>query len=343
MPPQSPHILIVLMGSLGDLTRGLCLVAPLRKAYPLARISWLVEPAWRPVLDLVEGIDDIIVFNRPAPVNGVLQLRRELGKRHFDITLDLQRHFKSGFFALLSGAPRRIGFHRRNAKEFNWVFNNEHIDCYSDRLPKIRHYLKFLEPLGIREPEVLDFGFSGLPVPDLLPPSVMGLSAPFAAVVMGSSWITKDWCHDGYRDLARDLLDDRRMPTVLLGDRSKIDEAARVASEVDDERLVNLTGTTTLPELLAILKAAAVAVGPDSGPGHMSAAVGTPYVTLFGPTPVARVVPYNCETFAVASDLDCAPCNKKKCPRRDVLCMRGLSRDLLREKLDRALASPTAS
>ncbi len=86
-------------------------------------------------------------------MSAVRRLYKDLRQDRFDITLDLQRILKSGFFSLLSGAGRRIGFHRRNAKEFNWIFNNEHIAYFSDDLPKIRHYLKFTEYLGLPEPD----------------------------------------------------------------------------------------------------------------------------------------------------------------------------------------------
>ena len=196
---KDPYILIILMGSLGDLVRGLSVVAPLKKQYPRGRITWLVEPAWRDIVSLHPGIDDVITFQRPEPVRGLIQLRKELRRHRFDITIDLQRHLKSGFFSLLSGAGRRIGFHRKNAKEFNWVFNNEHIDYYSDELPKIQHYLRFLTYLKIPFAGDLDFGFSRFDAGRHLPEAVRNLSGPFVAIVMGSSWENKDWCYEGYR------------------------------------------------------------------------------------------------------------------------------------------------
>lgn len=338
MSKENPAILIILMGSLGDLVRGLCIVAPLKKRFPRGCITWLVEPAWKDIVHLHAGIDSVIVFNRDQPFKGLVQLRKDLHRTHFDITIDLQRHLKSGFFSLLSGAKRRIGFHRHNTKEFNWLFNNEHIGHYDESLPKIDHYLRFIEHLFIPKPKTLDFGLSVSPVTKFVPPPLRAIKSPFVAVVMGSSWVTKDWCQEGYSDLVRDILSNRQVAVVLIGDTSKINSARLLQKETGDKRLVNLTGQTSLLELLAVLKQAAAVVGPDSGPGHMAAAVGTPYVTLFGPTPVARVVPYNCENLVVTPDISCAPCNKKKCPKKNVLCMRNLSMDLLREKLDEALA-----
>ena len=119
-----------------------------------------MEPSWKSLVDYHPLIDDVIVFDRPRGIAAVITLRQDLNKHHFDITLDLQRHFKSGFFSLLSGAPLRIGVHPRNAKEFNWVFNNHHISYFSDQRPKLDHYLKFIAYLGGTPSDMPDFGLS---------------------------------------------------------------------------------------------------------------------------------------------------------------------------------------
>jgi ADP-heptose:LPS heptosyltransferase len=101
---------------------------------------------------------------------------------------------------------------------------------------------------------------------------------------------------------------------------------------------MNLVCKTSLLELVAILKAAAVGVGPDSGPGHLAAAVGTPYVSLFGPTSPKRVAPYGSEHLVVESGVSCAPCYKKECPGLEKLCMRLVTVEAVEEKLSEALA-----
>ncbi|MBT8351288.1 MAG: hypothetical protein KJO26_08660 [Deltaproteobacteria bacterium] len=118
----SPSILIILMGSLGDVVRGFFLVSHIKNNLPKSKITWIVEPAWSELVDFHPRIDKMIVFNRPKNVVGVLNLYKVLSRGHFDIVFDLQRHFKSGFFSLLSGAKTRVGFGRKNAKELNWIY-----------------------------------------------------------------------------------------------------------------------------------------------------------------------------------------------------------------------------
>jgi ADP-heptose:LPS heptosyltransferase len=328
------------MGSLGDVVRGLCIVSHIKNNLPKSRITWLVEPKWSELVGIHPQIDKIIVFNRPRNLPGVWQLYRDLTQENFDITLDLQRHFKSGVFSLLSGAKRRIGFHRQNAKEINWLFNNEHIEWVRNELefPKWRHYLKFTAYLGFPEPLALDFGISSQDPRIRLPNIIAQIDGPFIAVVMGSSWKTKDWFFDKYHRLVKNMLFADNRTVVLIGDHSKTAEAAKLCDKIGPGKLINLVGKTSLLEVTAVLAAAAAGVGPDSGPAHLSAEVGTPFVTIFGPTPPIRNAPYKCDHLVVQSELDCVPCYKKDCPDLDRQCMRLVAVEMVEKKISEALA-----
>jgi lipopolysaccharide heptosyltransferase II len=342
--PSASSILIILMGSIGDVARGLCLVSHIKNNLPESRVTWLVEPICSEVVCLHPQIDKMIVFDRPRNLLGIRNLYKDLSREHFDITLDLQRHLKSGFFSFLSGAKRRIGFNRRNSGEFNWIFNNEHIPYVSDelKLPKLHHYLKFTEYLGLPKPASLDFGFSCLDEKSNLPDIIAKISKPFIAVVMGSSWESKDWFFEGYYKLVKNILSSMKGAVVLLGNGSQVLSATKLCQKVGSHELINLVGKTSIPELVAVLKAAAAGVGPDSGPGHLAAAVETPYVALFGPTSPKRAAPYNCEHLVVQSGVSCVSCYKKKCPDLDRLCMRLISVESVQKKLSLALKTVNA-
>ena len=334
---DTASILIILMGSLGDLIRGLCVASHIKNNRPHSRVTWLVEPQWAELVRRHPHIDEMIVFDRPRHVAGVLALKKELAARHFDITLDLQRHLKSGFFSLLSRARKRVGFHPRNAKEFNWLFNTEHIDYYPDDLPKLDHYLKFTEHLNLPQPEKLDFGFSWLNDANFKPGALRGLHKKAVAMVMGSSWKSKDWTREGYIQLASRVLAWGTHAVILLGDRSQTEAAGMLRKTINSPDLINLTGRTSLVELAAALRFSSVAVGPDSGPGHMASAVGTPYVSLFGPTSPQRVAPYKSEHLVIAAGEQCAPCYKKSCPGKGARCMANIRPADVEGKLIQAL------
>lgn len=329
-------ILIVLTGSLGDIARALCLPAHFKEHWPGTRITWLVESRWKDLVSNHPHIDRTVVFERAWRIAAVTNTLKQLRSESYDIALDLQRILKSGLMSKASGAGRRVGFHPRNAKEFNWVFNNEHIGFYSDHLPKLQHYLKFAEHLGLPAPASLDFG--------LLPTHTARGSAqlekvnhPFIAVVTGSSKVSKDWHFEGYCELITKFIAAGNHSVVLLGDRTQAGTARRLTERLQSEQVIDLVDRTSLPELVAILSQADAAVGPDTGVGHLAAAIKTPYVTLMGPTAAKRVAPYGCDHLVVQGDTPCAPCGDKKCRQPQYDCMGAIGADAVFSMLESAM------
>ena len=150
VPNSDPkRILLILHGSIGDVTRALPLATVLRKGFPQSYIAWSVEPASRPLLEHNSAIDDLIVFDRASGWRALGPFLKQIREKHFDLVLDLQRILKSGLISWATGAPRRLGFNRLDAKEFNWVFNNLHIEPFGESIPKIEHYFKFTDALGL--------------------------------------------------------------------------------------------------------------------------------------------------------------------------------------------------
>jgi lipopolysaccharide heptosyltransferase I len=328
-----PSILIVLMGSVGDVARGLPLVHAIKAAWPGCRVSWLVEPKSFGVVALHNGIDEVIRFERGAGLAAVWKLRKTLRARRFDLVLDLQRHFKSGVFSWLTGAPRRIGFHRNDTKEGNWLFSTETISARGEEVAKLVHYLTFLSHLGIPQPEPLEFGIRERATQVSLPAELEVLQGPLVGLVLGSSWRSKDWFAEGYSQLISALLSRTKAQVVLLGDGSMAALSQKLSAAHPSERVVTAVGKTSLQQLVAVIARTAVMCGPDSGPGHLAAALNVPYVGLFGATNPGRTAPYRSEGVVVQSNLGCAPCYRRECPGLGRLCMRLISPEVVCDRI----------
>jgi ADP-heptose:LPS heptosyltransferase len=331
--PAGQRYLIILLGALGDVVRGLSIVHALKSVDPTCRITWLVEPASSGVVALNRSVDEVIVFKRTEGIRGVLSLGKELRSRTFDITLDMQRHLKSGFFSWLSRAPRRIGFHPDDTKECNWLFNTQYIEARGDSASKIEHYVSFLKVLGFPVPATVDAGLSHITLQSIGKEWSSTLERPYLGIILGSSRYSKDWPEEGYQGLLERCQVAGIEMAVLLGDRSKLEMAARLERAPSPLKIVNAVGKTTLEELVGIIHGARVCVGPDSGPGHIAGALGVPHVTLFGPTPAARNAPRGSEELSIVSALGCSPCRRRVCPGLDKLCMRLISPDAVLERL----------
>lgn len=320
------RVLIVLMGSIGDVTRGFSVLSPIKQRYPDVEITWLVEPKCEGLVKLHPLINRVIVFNRMLGVRGIPALRRELQKEEFDVVLDMQRHFKSGFFSWLARAKRRIGFHPGNTKEYNHWFHRDHIEYFPESVSKIANYQAFVQSIGgvsCGSSGPFTFGlesFEGGRYPQL--PAV----SEYIGVVLGSSWPSKDIPRSAYLLLLRRVLE--LFPTfviVLFGDKTHVDFAKVLLAELNDERIFSTAGATDLGGLCTLLGKCTVVVGPDSGPGHICSAVGTPYIACFGPTDPKRVAPVGNEDRVIQSGIGCAPCWRRQCPGLDSLCMKMIS------------------
>lgn len=140
-------------------------------------------------------------------------------------------------------------------------------------------------------------------------------------LALGSSWESKDWPPSGYGELIKQLSLNDDLRIALVGDSRQAPLGSKLQS-MGGERVVNLAGETKLTELVGILSLSAVSAGPDTGVGHLASLVGTPYVSLFGPTDPARVAPFGSEELVLTSYVPCRPCGRRVCPGLKNACMR---------------------
>lgn len=321
------RVLIVLFGAIGDVTRALPLAVRLKRAWPECHLTWAVEPLSRSLVEGHPSIDEVIVFQRKEGLPGYLRFRQDLRSRAaFDLTLDLQRHLKSGFTSWSSRAPRRIGFHRRNSKEFNFLFQTETIRAVDNWTQKIGHYQLFGDALGLPAVEPLDFGLHPTSeeqdkVRTLLEPLRNVPQNRRLAFILGSSWPSRFWLAERYREVAEELARSNGTRVVLIGGESEREIAEQVEASLPEVPVLNLVGKTSLRDLIALFSEMGAVVGSDSGPMHIAAAVGAPVVSLWGSTSPLRSAPYRSEDLVLQSAVGCSPCYRKNCPGLGRLCM----------------------
>jgi lipopolysaccharide heptosyltransferase II len=327
------RILIVLLGAIGDVVRALPLAMRLRGGWPAAKLMWAVEPAAAPIVDRHPALDEILLFNRPEGAREFARFLRAVRHCGADLTLDLQRHFKSGLTSWYSGASARIGFAAANSREGNWLFNNQHIAPVERFSPKVAQYLSFADSLEV-PPAPVSFGLRLEPDEEARVSELLSnVQGSFAALFTGSTWPSRSWFPLPTATLCREL-QARGLSVVLIGAPSDEPFAGEVVAA--GAEVVNLVGRTSLRDVIGILARATIAVGPDSGPMHISSAVGTPVVSLWGATSPARSAPYGCENLVVRGDVPCAPCYLRRCPIGR-LCMQTIRPETVLARVDDVL------
>ena len=294
------RILIIKPSSLGDVVHALPTVNLIRKRFPDAHISWLINDTLGSLLKHCPIVDEVIGFPRHQCTK-LPALVRQLRQSRFDIVIDLQGLLRSGLMTWLTRAPRRIGL--SDAREGARFFYNEIVDV--PRAHAIDRYVLAARHLGCEAtPIEFPLGISG-----------QIKSEGLIAVNPSARWETKLWGSDQFAELVRRLPRERVVLTGSGAERDTIEQIAHGSR--------NLAGQTDLFQLAELYRRCAVVISNDSGPMHVAAAVGTPVVAIFGPTDPALTGPYGSRHVVVRAGIPCSPCFKDHCTNHVLMeCMK---------------------
>ena len=330
-------VLIVRLGALGDIVHAVPVAAALRERFPAARIDWVVDERHQDVLSLVSAVDRRIVWrSRSLPVGSrIAQLRRALAAGAYDAAVDVQGLLKSAAVARLSGAPRVLGFAAARLREPPARFLYTETCDPGGAGHVVRTNLVFARRLGApaaapRFP--LDVPASA--ALDGARRALGGGRGPFAVINPGAAWPNKRWSPTRLGQVAEWLRDARRLPSLVTWGPG--DESAAAAVVDGSGGAARLAPPTGVPDLAAILGAAAVVVSGDTGPMHLAAALGTPVVGLHGPTDARRNGPWAPGDVAVSRFADCRCRYRRRC-RAARPCLDDVTVDEVTAALDRRL------
>ena len=316
--PAPKRILIVLLGAIGDVVRALALLGRIRRGWPSAHIAWAVEPKSEPILRHHPWLDEIILFDRGRAPYSVFPFLSKIRAGRFDLVLDLQRILKSGVISYYSGAPVRLGFAAANTKEMNHLFSTRRIEPQAEMSLKLLQYQAFGDALGLPRCEI-EFGLAATGEERARARELLGgAPRPILGVILGSSWPSRLYFPESIAAVIRGLSQKNGagpgLFPVLLGGPDDVALARAVAEETRGAPMLNLAGSTSLRDLVAIFPECAAAFGPDSGPMHIAAATGCPVVSLWGSTSPIRSAPWGFERFALRGEIPCHPCYLRRCP-----------------------------
>jgi lipopolysaccharide heptosyltransferase I len=291
---QHPRrILIVRFSAVGDVVHALPVLIALRTRFPHAEIAWLVEEKMSKILLGHWAIDRLIIVkkNWMKSWQETSFLRKRLKIFAPDVTIDVQGLFKSSFAAWLSGAKHRIGFGGIDGREGSRWFNNCRIVPDADHI--IDRNMSLLEPFGVCGSSV-DFDLPECEMDRRSAHKFLnseGLHGNFAVLNVGAGWKSKLWREDRYAEVAKYLLDQWNLPSLVVWAGEEEHKMAETVVQTADGAAL-LAPQTTLGELASLSRLATLFIGSDTGPLHIAAATGTPCIGLYGPMPAKRNGPY---------------------------------------------------
>ena len=329
---------------IGDVVFTTPAIGALRRRFPSARLTYLVEAPALPVVQHHPALDEVITVERPrglARLRYDLQLARRLRAQHFDVAIDFHGGPRSGFLTWASGAPQRIGYDLPGRR---W--------CYTTRLPWTRsltpprhsvlNQWDLLTPLGIDAPDrgrdaVVMHVDSAIEarVSQRLRDSGIDASASIVVMHVSAGNPFRRWPAASFATVAAELArDDGRRRVIITSGPSEAAAATAVAEQAgqlagDAASRIVRTGEFDLAELRALVGRADLYIGGDSGPLHVAATTNTPIVALFGPTLAERSMPWRDPAIrAIAIDggpLPCRPCHQRQCVPGDYRCLTAIS------------------
>lgn len=327
-----PHrILLVKPSAFGDVVQTLPILSGLRDRFPDAHIGWLVQRSFTGLLDGHPDLNEILPFDRAGSIGRSLQLARLIRNFRADLVCDLQGLLRSGLMTGVSGARWRIGL--ATAHEGAGWFYSHVVPVPDPNAPAVSRYWQLANVLGFGH---LDRR-STVPIGDVdvswARAAVQGQSErpgdfsaiPTAwryAVCPGARWPTKRWTPSFFVDVIEKLYAELGATAVIVGGNDDV-ELARTIERRLTAPAVNLVGRTTLKQLAATLRICRFTLTNDTGPMHLSAAVGTPVVGLFLCTSPVRAGANGTGHVNVQTRVACAGRYRRECSRMD--CLRELT------------------
>ncbi|MFC1657943.1 lipopolysaccharide heptosyltransferase II [Candidatus Omnitrophota bacterium] len=321
------RVLVIKLSALGDIILTIPSLRAIRKKFPKAnyKISLLVNVPYQEALFHCPYVDELIVSDlndKDKGIRSILNFSRELKKGHFDFVIDLQNNHKSHLLSFLSHIPVRYGYRRK----FGLLLNHSLPVGKMDQGP-IEHQFRLLKMLDIElnspRLELWPGRKDEAYIENFLNQQWISPRQVLVGINLSASkkWQTKAWPIEHIASLCESLsLKDIRV--VFTGDADDSLRAREILDLVKGAKPVVACGKTSINQLICLIKRCQVFISSDSAPLHIAAAVGTPYVALFGPTDPGSHLASGYKGSTIHKDLACSPCYKSRC--RTTECMRAI-------------------
>jgi lipopolysaccharide heptosyltransferase I len=336
------RIALIKPSALGDIVHSLPVLSALRRRFPAAAITWVINKSYEPLIAGHPDLTDTLAFDRGSFKRGIgkaiaysLGFAAELRRRRFDLVIDLQGLLRTGLMCLATGARVRVGFaNAREGSRFAYTHRIRVPDA--DRIHAVDRYWRIAEALGAGDgPKQFH-----VPLKDAAlawaNTEITGLPRPLLAVAVGARWLTKRWPPGHFAELLRRAQADFGGTCLFVGTG---DDTALTVEVMQSLRgsVRDFTGKTTLPQLAALLSLADVMIANDTGPLHLAAALGRPCIAPYTCTRVALHGPYGSMTGGVETSVACRGSYLKTC--NNMICMPDLTPDRLWVRLAGVLDS----
>ena len=320
-PENISSILVIQLGDIGDVIWTFPTIFALKTTYPRAKLSLLMREGRKELLEGLAEVDQFFEVRRYGgsyfkKIANQLSFLGTLRSQRFDLLFDLRADDRGAILAGVSGARVRGALYYRDAP---WWRNRLFTHLTEPVLARevtgpAEQSLRIVKSFGIgKDLTIPDFPVNVTihrRVQAMLPPDLAGQA--WVTISPFSRWSYKDWPYDNWAEIVDWLWSEYRIAALIVGapeESSKTDAIIRACRG----RAYNFAGRTRLSELVELIRMGRLHVGVDTGAVHIAAAVGTPTITIYGPSYSEGWAQRGRKHRFVFPDRDCVPCHQVGC------------------------------
>lgn len=355
-PPTDQHIrkiLVVKLKHLGDVLLAVPALRALREQYPHAEVTVLVNTGTEEMIDRHPLVDAVLAFPRQAlafpfwrRLREEIAFARRIRRNGFDLVIDLSGGDRAALYALLSKARYRMGYDPLGKGFVGKRLLYTHLG-----VPRTSGEHMVIQNLDL----LRQFGINTSDLRVTLPPTDgedqwlaerlrdagVGEMEPVAQVHPTSRWLFKCWRDEAIARVIDRIQTEGGIRAVVTAspDVREQNRVCRILSMVRTAP-VDLTGQTTIRQLMAVARRSALFLGVDSAPMHIAAAAGTPVVALFGPSGEALWGPWGAGHRVLTKPYPCRPCGRDGCEgSKRSLCLEAITEEEVWETVSEMLGA----
>jgi len=296
-------ILIFRLGAIGDVVHTTALFRSLKRYDSAMEIHYVTFKMPSLIIENDPDLEKVWVLEGKT-YKHLINLAKNLRREKFDVFINLQPSIKTKIFSLILGAKKTLTY--KKTFKLHAVEN-----FWRTAKPLFKDIILYKEIKIYLQDEAREKAKNLIQTDKKL----IGFNMGVSSVRQGRKWPIEYW-----KELAGNIIDKYNCQIVLTGSNEDAEEA-KILADIS-KNIISFCGKLSLTESAALIERCELLISGDTGPIHIATAVGTKTIGLYGAAPVSRTGPFGNNNFALNSNLDCIPCNKRKCKflKKNELC-----------------------
>jgi len=314
------RILIIKLGSIGDIIHTLPSLVSLRTEFPNSYIGWLIEQRSSDLINDHPMLDRAIIFQRT--IHDFWPAIKRLRQEQFQWAIDFQGTYKSQLFSLLSGSQYRVGYER--IREYCPLAYNLKIPLVTMDKHAVDRNIELIQAVGANSKQAIQFPIA---IRDHQRQNILSLLKTkviqsYCVISATAGKQANEWESLKFSRLADTIVIRWNLSVIFIGHQDDYVVNQRIISTTQQKKIFNFAGILTLKETAYLLSESKFLVSGDTGPMHLAVAMQCPVIALFGGSNPQRTGPYQGRSIVIQHETDCSPCYKRKC--FDKICLKNI-------------------